>query len=79
MSSFDFNAHSQLSGKKQTDIQLAIQKAQEKSSQGLYVVCVTTSGIVLVLPEFSVSVRNDIAEIVYDTDKGYRISTKRGA
>jgi hypothetical protein len=43
----------------------------EKAHTGNFKVCVTTAGDVLVMPEFSVLMRGDIAEIVYDTDHGY--------
>lgn len=74
MHSFDFNAHKELSNCAMNSVQQAIELAIEKSSQGQYVVCVTHAGEVLVLPEFSASVRKDIAETVYDTDKGYSFS-----
>ena len=74
MNNFDFNAHQGLSNCAKNDVQQAIELANEKSSMGHFVVCVTHAGEVLVLPEFSASVRNDIAESVYDTDKGYSFS-----
>lgn len=76
MFNFDYAAHSELSGAKKTDVQLAIQKANEKASMGHFVVCITTAGDVLVLPEFSASVRDDIAAVVYDTNSGYVIENK---
>lgn len=74
MNNFDFNAHQGLSNCAKNDVQQAIELANEKSSKGNFVVCVTHAGEVLVLPEFSASVRNDIAETVYDTNKGYSFS-----
>lgn len=68
----DFDAHRALSGKTTTDIQVAIQQAQEKSASGRFQVCATTAGDVLVLPYFSASARDDI-EVLFDTDKGYSI------
>ena len=78
MSDFDFNAHKQLSGSSKNDVQQAIEQANEKSHMGKFVVCITQAGDVLVLPEFSASVRDDIAEIVYDTENGYAFSNKLG-
>jgi hypothetical protein len=75
MYNFDFNAHQQLSGSPKNDVQQAIAKANEKAHMGNFKVCVTTAGDVLVLPEFSVLMRDDIAEIVYDTDHGYSFKT----
>lgn len=74
MHNFDFNAHKALSNQPMDDVQKAIEIANKKADMGHFLVCVTNAGEVLVLPEFSASVRNDIAEIVYDTDKGYSIS-----
>ena len=74
MSNFDFNAHFALSNQPLNDVQKAVGIANEKSEMGIFRVCITTAGEVLVLPEFSASVRDDIAEVVYDTDKGYSIS-----
>lgn len=73
----DFDAHRALSGKTTTDIQVAVQQAQEKSADGRFLVCVTNAGDVLVLPYFSASVRDDIA-VLFDTDKGYSISGQQG-
>ena len=75
MYNFDCNAHQKLSGSPQNDVQQAIEKANEKTHMGTFKVCVTAAGDVLVLPEFSVLMRDDIAEIVYDTDKGYSFSS----
>lgn len=71
MFNFDFNAHNQLSNNPKNDVQQAIETAIEKSDMGHYLVCITNAGEVLVLPEFSASVRDDIAQVVYDTDAGY--------
>ena len=76
MYNFDFNAHKQLANEPLDDIQQAIAKANEKADQGQYLVCITTAGDVLVLPEFSASVRDDIAETVYDTVDGYTFASK---
>ncbi|QFT57095.1 hypothetical protein [Microbulbifer sp. THAF38] len=75
MYNFDFNAHQQLSDSRKNNVQEAIDKANEKSHMGIFNVCVTTAGDVLVLPEFSVLMRDDIAEIVYDTTHGYRFAS----
>lgn len=71
MCQFDFDAHKGLSGSTLNDIQVAIRKADEKAHLGVYKVCKTTAGLILVLPEYSASVRKDIAEVVYDTSSGY--------
>jgi hypothetical protein len=71
MCQFDFDAHKSLSGSTLNDIQVAIRKADEKAHLGVYKVCKTTAGLILVLPEYSASVRKDIAEVVYDTSSGY--------
>lgn len=78
MYNFDFNAHHQLSGSPKNDVQQAVDKAIEKAHVGNFKVCITLAGDVLVLPEFSVLMRDDIAEIVYDTDKGYSFSSNQG-
>ena len=75
MYNFDFNAHQQLSGSPKNNVQEAIEKANGKAHMGNFKVCVTTAGDVLVLPEFSVLMRDDIAEIVYDTDHGYSFAS----
>lgn len=75
MYNFDFTAHQQLSGSPKNNVQQAIEQANEKAHMGNFKVCVTVAGDVLVLPEFSVLMRDDIAEIVYDTDKGYSFSS----
>ena len=72
MYNFDFNAHQQLCGGPRNTIQRAIEQANEKARLGNFKVCITLTGEVLVLTEFSVLMRDDIAEIVYDTDEGYR-------
>ena len=71
MSKFDFDAHKSLSGRTLNDIQVAIRKANEKAHLGVFKVCKTSAGLILVLPEYSASVRKDIAEVVYDTSAGY--------
>ena len=78
MSMLDFNAHSQLSAVVKTNVAEASEIANTKSSMGLFLVCITTSDQVLVLPEYSASVRNDIARVVYDNVNGYAISAKTG-
>lgn len=70
MYNFDNNAHQQLSGSPKNDVQQAIAKANEKAHMGNFKVRVTTAGDVLVLPELSVLMRDDIAEIVYNTVHG---------
>ena len=75
MYNFDFTAHQQLSGSPKNNVQQAIVQANEKAHMGNFKVCVTVAGDVLVLPEFSVLMRDDIAEIVCDTDKGYNFSS----
>ena len=70
MSNLDFTAHKHLSNGS-TDIQKAIELANDKAHRGQFVVCVTHAGDVLVLPVYSATVRDDISEIVYDTDQGY--------
>ena len=79
MYSFDFNAHRQLSGSPMNNVQQAIEKAIEKAHMGNFKVCITLADDIQVLPEFSVLMRDDIAEIVYDTDKGYSFSSKPGS
>ncbi len=74
MHNFDFNAHQALAKCSLNNVQQAIRLANDKASIGHFVVCINNAGDVLVLPEFSASVRNDIAETVYDTDKGYDFS-----
>lgn len=73
----DFDAHRALSGQTTTDIQVAVQQAQEKSADGRFLVCITNAGDVLVLPYFSASVRDDI-EVLFDTDKGYSVPGQQG-
>lgn len=75
MSNFDFDAHKHLVNKRLPDVQEAVNKAIEKAQMGVFNVCITTAGEVLVLPEFSASVRDDISETVYSTDSGYQIAT----
>lgn len=70
----EFIAHMQLSNTPRTDLQEAIDQANQKSHLGRFLVCVTNAGEVLVLPEFSVTVRNDIAEIAFDTATGFQFS-----
>ena len=76
MSNFDFNAHAHLSGTHDLDVQNAIDSAIKKSDRGIYVVCVTNNGETLVLPEFSALVREDISEVVFDTQSGYNFERK---
>lgn len=71
MCQFDFDAHKRLSGSTLNDVQVAIRKANEKAHLGVFKVCKTTAGVILVLPEFAASIRKDIAEVVYDTSAGY--------
>jgi hypothetical protein len=59
----------------QSSIMRAVENAMEKADKGQFLVCVTIDGDVLVLPEISVKMRNDIAQVVYDTDNGYRFAT----
>lgn len=68
---FDFNAHQQLSDSPCLKIQEAIQIADRKSKLGIMKVCKTNAGEILVLPEYSAQMRQDIAEIVYDTENGF--------
>jgi thiamine phosphate synthase YjbQ (UPF0047 family) len=77
MHNFDFIAHQQLSNAK-SNVQMAIESANAKSQQGHFVVCVTHAGEVLVISEFSARVREDIADTVYDTEKGYIFSSNKG-
>jgi hypothetical protein len=71
MFNFDFDAHKNLSSSSLSNVQEAIFKANEKSHLGIFKVCKTLAGEILVLPEFSASVRKDIAEVMYDTSSGY--------
>jgi len=73
---FDFDAHAHLSGEHDYDVQKAIDKALEKSEKGHFIVCIINGGEVLVLPEFSASIRDDIAEVVFDTEYGYNFDSK---
>ena len=75
---FDFTAHKHLSNNPLNCVQSSIEKAIEKSHMERFLVCTTTAGDVLVLPEYSASVRNDVTEILYDTDKGYNFSSNQG-
>jgi hypothetical protein len=74
MFNFDFKAH-YLSESPKNDVHQAIEKAIEKAHLGNFKVCLTLTGKVLVLSEISVLMRDDIVEIVYDTDKGYIFSS----
>tara|TARA_R110002167_G_scaffold204404_1_gene408443 strand:+ start:9565 stop:9798 length:234 start_codon:yes stop_codon:yes gene_type:complete len=67
----DFIAHQGLSNVQQSDIQIAIQAAEARSHKGHFVVVETNAGTILTLPEMSVSLRNDIAQVHYDTEAGY--------
>jgi len=78
MSLFDFTAHKHLSNSPLNSVQLAIEKAIDKSHLGRFMVCTTTAGDVLVLPEYSASVRDDVTEILYDSDLGYSFSSNLG-
>lgn len=78
MSKIDFDAHAHLSSKR-SDVTKAIELANQKASQGHYLVCITNEANVLVLPEYSASVRDDIAEIVYDNRAGYIFKAQKGA
>ena len=71
MSRSDFVAHQGLSGVVQSGIQLAIQAADARASRGHFVVAETMAGTILVLPEMSASLRQDIAKVHYDTEGGY--------
>jgi len=75
MSNFDFTAHRHLSGTAQNTVQEAIELAHNKSHLGTYQVCKTDAGEVLVLPQFSADVRDDITEVLYDTDYGYSFTS----
>lgn len=77
MSNFDFNAHKQLCNC-QTNVQQAIEQANEKAEMGHYIVCITDAGEVLVLPKYAAYVRDDITEKVYDTERGYNFTSKVG-
>lgn len=81
MSKIDFDAHAHLSSMsyKRTDVARAIKLANKKASQGHFVVCITNANDVLVLPEYSASVRDDIAETVYDNLTGYIFKAQKGA
>ena len=81
MSKIDFDAHAHLSSLsyKRTDVAIAIDLANKKASQGHFVVCITKENNVLVLPEYSISVRDDIAETVYDNLTGYIFKARQGA
>jgi hypothetical protein len=74
MSNLDYTAHKHLSNFPLTAVQLAIEEANERSGNGRFIVCITETGKPEVLTEFSASVRNDIAETVYDTELGYSVS-----
>ena len=78
MSIFDFTAHKHLSNNPLNSVQSAIETAIDKSHLGRFLVCTTTAGDVLVLPEYSASVRDDVTDIVYDTDAGYSFSNNLG-
>lgn len=78
MSIFDFTAHKHLSNNPLNCVQTAIEKVIDKSHMGRFMVCMTTAGDVLVLPEYSASIRDDVTEIVYDTDLGYGFSNNQG-
>ena len=78
MSLFDFTAHKHLSNCPLNSVQSAIEKAIDKSHLGRFLVCTTTAGDVLVIPEYSASVRDDVTEIMYDTDRGYSFSSNLG-
>ena len=67
----EFVAHQGLSGVTNGDIQVAIAAADAKASRGHFVVCETEKGTILVLPEMSLSLRNNIAKVHYDTEAGY--------
>jgi hypothetical protein len=78
MSIFDFTAHKHLLNNPLNSVQSSIEKAIDKSHMGRFLVCSTTAGDVLVLPEYSASVRDDVTEVVYDTDLGYSITSNNG-
>ena len=73
---FDYIAHQHLTTFPITDLLGAIRTANEKSHKlmGIYFVCITNAGDILVLPEFSAQVRDDISEFIYDTEKGYTLT-----
>ena len=77
MSTFDFDAHKNLSNSPMNTVQAAIDMANKKSSLGVFRVCKTIAGEILVLPEFAASVRKDISEVVYDTALGYSFSANQ--
>jgi hypothetical protein len=80
MSKIDFDAHMHLSmPNKRPDVHRAIELANKKAPQGHFVVCITYANDVLVLPEYTASVREDIAEVVYDNLTGYIFRAKTGA
>lgn len=78
MSNFDFDAHACLSHER-TDVQKAVALANKKAHLGHFLVCISNAGDVLVLPEFSASVRDDISETVYDNQTGYIFKARTGA
>ena len=75
---FDFNAHAALANHK-NDVQEAVNKAMKKAPMGKFLVCITKAKDVLVLPEYSANVRDDITGIVFDTVDGYRVTNRKGA
>lgn len=81
MSNFDFDAHAHLGSMthKRSDVQRAIELANKKAPKGHFLVCITNAGECLVLPEYSASVRDDIAETVYDNLTGYIFKARTGA
>ena len=78
MSTLDFTAHKHLSNNPLNFVQAAIETAIDKSHSGRFLVCTTTAGDTLVLPEYSACVRDDVTEILYDTDLGYSFSSNLG-
>lgn len=72
---YDFDAHTHLANAT-TEVQEAVLQANEKSHLGIFKVCITDAGDVLVLPEFSASVRTDISDVLYCTDKGFSFVQK---
>ena len=73
----EYDANNALSSKKRTQVQNAISDANAQADSQLSYVCITTTGEVETLSEFTVNVRDDIAEVVYSTDAGYFLNTKK--
>lgn len=71
MFNFDFTTHPAVSNRLFHSVEDAVQSANEKARSGNFKVCRTLSREILVLTDFSVLMRDDVAEILYDTDKGY--------